>query len=173
MAVPALLQTAHRGEGGYHQHGRRPRRPERTAQWALDQHDVLRHDLFWNNQIMRVMQYNTQLIIVEQQVLFSLPFSSTLNTRASWAAARGLNASDRDFEPLQPLPIPPALIPVPVAPPPPNPGALLALPAPFAQLYSPRHTFSSRRTRGALRGLTRPQPSTLLPITSFYTLQDN
>ncbi|KAJ7802717.1 hypothetical protein B0H13DRAFT_1931715 [Mycena leptocephala] len=83
-------------------------------QWALDQHNVLRHDLFWNNQIMRVMQYNTQLIILEQQVHSFLGGSSGSE--------------------LQPLPMPPALIAVPVAPAPPAPGAPLVLPAPFVAL---------------------------------------
>ncbi|KAJ7820628.1 hypothetical protein B0H14DRAFT_3472159 [Mycena olivaceomarginata] len=122
-------------------------------QWALDQHNVLRHDIFWNNEIMLVMHYNTQLTIRQQQVL------------ASWAAARGLNAScDRDFEPLQALPMPLALIPVPVAPAPPAPGAALVLPAPFVAppvaLPPPHILFPANK--GALRGLTRPQLSTLL-----------
>ncbi|KAJ7820627.1 hypothetical protein B0H14DRAFT_3472158 [Mycena olivaceomarginata] len=85
--------------------------------------------------------------------------------RASWVAARGLNAScDRDFEPLQALPMPLALIPVPVAPAPPAPGAALVLPAPFVAppvaLPPPHILFPANK--GALRGLTRPQLSTLL-----------
>ncbi|KAJ7935059.1 hypothetical protein B0H13DRAFT_2305216 [Mycena leptocephala] len=109
-----------------------------APQWALDLHNVLRHDIFWNNEIMRITEHNTQLTIRQQQVL------------ASWAAARGLNAScDRDFEPLQALPMPLALIPVPVAPAPlpqgpPWSSPLLLLPP---QSHFPRHTFSSRRTR--------------------------
>ncbi|KAJ7928712.1 hypothetical protein B0H13DRAFT_2311336 [Mycena leptocephala] len=137
-----------------------------APQWAHDLHNVLRHDIFWNNEIMRITEHNTQLTIRQQQVLFPLLllFRSP-DTRASWAAARGLNAScDRDFEPLQALPMPLALIPVPVAPAPPAPGAPLVLPAPFVAppitLPPPHILFPANK--GALRGLTRPQLSTLL-----------
>ncbi|KAJ7693459.1 hypothetical protein B0H14DRAFT_3905917 [Mycena olivaceomarginata] len=56
--------------------------------------------------------------------------------------------------------MPLALIPVPVAPAPPAPGAALVLVAPPVALPPPHILFPTNK--GALRGLTRPQLSTLL-----------
>ncbi|KAJ7337362.1 hypothetical protein DFH08DRAFT_876614 [Mycena albidolilacea] len=110
-------------------------------QWATDQHNILLHTLHWNQDEARINHFNTQISLAKM---------------SRWTAARTFNAScHHDSEPLQALDLLPVLIPMPVVPAPPAPGAALALPALFVAppiiLPAPPPNFPA--TKGALRNL--------------------